>query len=245
MKKKIILFMALLCMPIYANASTCSTEEQLTLRNGASLITAAYEESEREVDPSTYIPPGNLTEEEKENYVEMETFFNINILNITTDYYVEITNNQNNEVILVRANDTEDGKYTFEHNNLNTVTTYTMSVYSSNDTGCPDERLSIVRVTTPMINPFASYDVCSIYPDESVCQKYVTTPGFDSTMFYNAINGLKAENVENPEDDDDGVIAETTDFIKDYYLYFIIGAVIIAAGVIVFVILKKKRGKKK
>ncbi len=241
MKKILLIFVMLLIPSAVSAVNTCSTEEQLELKNAANLIKVSYEENYDIVDLTQSDYYDELTEEEKQ--MEYKTYyFDISILNITEDLYVEIENNINSEVEIIRYSDTDNGKYIYKWRNLANVATFTFTVKSSSNTNCEGEGYSIKYLTTPMYNIYADSETCIENPDADVCQRYISIKGFDAAMF----NEYFEDKNDSEDDKDEENSSETgsfLDFIIDNKVYFIIGTLVVVIGVTTIVIVQKKRSK--
>lgn len=228
-------------------ASRCDTTTTANLNREVVNIKANYEEKEREVtltddmQSDECLTTGNCTP-------LIENYFQVNILNLTENFYIEVINDVSKEKMTYTSANAVDGVVSFEWNNLLDVTTFTIKVYSSEATGCAGEAFRTLYVTLPRLNEFYDYSVCSLLPDYYLCQKYVSFDEVDFEVFSKGIDKKLAEMADNSSDKDndgnkDKWFDNTTDFIKEHKVAFIAGGIILVAAisVVVVVIIRKRR----
>ena len=90
-----------------ANAASCSYEQRAELNSEISNITANYEVIEVPLEEGA-TPPDALLESEEEEYTWMIEALQINILNLTENVYVEVTNNYDNQTTIYNYSDTDN-----------------------------------------------------------------------------------------------------------------------------------------
>ena len=222
-------------------ASTCSYEDQVKLNNISANVKANYEEKQLELNKDDYILPEELTEEEKNNYKIYEDYLQVSLLNLSKDIYIELSDNQTNKVIKV---ENVEGIYNLDWYNIDLITTFTIKIYASDNTGCSGELYRTFYLTLPRINDFNSYDICKTNSDYYLCQKYVTFEKTDYTSFVNKINDYTdKENKEINEENDKNIFQKIGDFLKEHKTASIITGVslVVIIGGITFVIIKKRR----
>ena len=234
--KKIITFIILfLCLNINVQAaSLCSYTEQTELSGKASNVKATYELVEEEVE----FTDGTFAIQK----------FKVNILNVTKDLYVVVKNNVTEDEITYRYTDNVDGIIGFEWTLLDSVTTFTIQVYSSINTNCPDEKYKTIYLTTPRYNRFSEMEICNSLDDFYLCQKYVTFQDIDKTTFLDKIDSFQKGEISNdgenlPPSDNLSILDKIINFVTDY-IVFILGSIVIIL-VIIYVIHRIKTKKQR
>ena len=103
--RKVSLFMlSFVILMSVPKAATCSYEEQAKLNNEASNVKANYEIKERILNKDEYDIPDGI---ENEEFVAKTDYIQVNILNLTKNIYVEVTNNINELEIKAEAEDSK------------------------------------------------------------------------------------------------------------------------------------------
>jgi len=173
--KKIITFLFL--MFIYTiqveAASLCTYSESNELNSKAANVKVFYEIVKEEVESEMFY---------------LKKYFKITIANVTKDFYVEVENDNNNELYRYTHLNATDGIITFNWENLDDITNFTFKVYSSDNTSCPDERYKTLYLTTPRFNDFYNRMVCLENPDFYMCQEFVTFKEIEETDFITKFN---------------------------------------------------------
>ncbi len=240
--KKILALFLLLIVPISVNAqSACNYEEQANLTDGINLIKINYNEMEEVAADGNYLPPEGVANDPDlfEDYEYLITYFEIEITNMTEDYYIIVRNDVNDETFRINYSDTNNGAYSFEERDISKVHRYTFEIYSSDLTPCKDEVFGVEYETTPRYNYNSEYSVCETYPDEAICEKYTTLPEMSEEDFFERIEVLN----EETGNDDAEKEPEETSFVSEYLVYIILGIVIIAVGVAGTIVMLRRRRK--
>lgn len=219
--KKLLLIMILL-VPNLVLAATCPAADKADLLTQSNTLKVNYEEIIREE---------NIGGEDIKFYL-----LQINFLNLTSDMYVEVTNNVNSDKFFITSADLVDYVYNFEHQDLSEIYTYIFSVYGSSDTNCEDELLSVQRLTVPMYNKYSSLERCIGYSEESVCQTFTTTSGLTQAYVLEKLNNLTEEAATEIEKQEEKLNLENFNFN-----YLIIGGICVIAFAIIVVVVKKRR----
>lgn len=241
MKKSLtgfILVLTTLFIPsfVYA-ASACSYSEQVELNNIVANVKVNYEEAEREVDAYN----GDTGEPMKVS----ETYFDINITNITDDIYIKVKNDYTKGTSTYYVSDANNGTITFKQTNLNNIINYTIEIYS-NRSACKDELYRTIQLSTPVFNYRYSMMICENRQDFYYCQKYLTTEIPSDSEFYDK---LETYNETHPETEKEKQEETKNKSIKEFYqdnkiIINIIISVILVLGVMGIVILiKRKRSR--
>ena len=227
-------------------ASMCDVSEVADLNREVVNIKGNFEEKEGTLDPTEFPPPDSvLSDGTEDEYVGTYNYFQISIVNLSERFYVEVSNDYNREVKTFYYSDAKDGVVTFDWENINAVTKFTIKIYSSDKTGCGGELYRTTTVTTPRRNEYYDYGICSVAEGYYLCDKYVTYPEVEFSTFIDRVTRYvdSKENENNPNGDNDSWIEKTGNFIGEHKVIFIVCgvALIIAMGVVVAVIVKKHR----
>lgn len=222
-------------------ASKCDYNEQVELNNAAANIKASYEEAEGKVSEEDLLP-----NDSGEIEVITYEYFKISVYNLSEDFYLKITNDYNDEVKYLYYQDSESGVVTYDWNNLDKVTNFTITVYSSNNTGCPNEEYRVIYLTTPRYNEFSELSKCIGNEDFYLCQKYSLEEEVNLEEFDDKLEKFEnnKEIVEDEKHDDSNktLSEKIGDFIQENKVtIIIISTIIVLGGVVTTVIVIKKR----
>ena len=229
------LFLCMIFLPCVS--AECSNKERAELNSLAANVKANYEEAQRELNEEDYtIPDAIYDKETAKDYVAYEDYFKINILNVMDKIYVEVNNNYDSNRYTFNSQNVKEGVATFDWDNLDKVTTFTIKVYADNTTSCEGDALRTMYVTTPRYNQYHMYDVCEKAKELDVCQKYVTSKNIDYAVFMRKVD-------EYLNDGMNGSGEKDKSFFKQNKRAIIIGgvALLIIVGVGVAVIVQRKR----
>ncbi|MEG1648075.1 MAG: hypothetical protein RR325_04860 [Bacilli bacterium] len=228
--------------------SKCEYKEQAELNSMVANIKTSYEEKEGILDRNEYpIPDSILGTPEEETYVGKYNYFGVNIINLTNKFYIVVSNNVNQEIKTFNYSDAKEGIISFDWSELSIVTTFTLKVYSSNETNCDGELYRTIYLTTPRINEYYGYDLCEGANDYYLCQKYVTFNTVSFEAFEKQINDYKNEektnNDKNDKENKDKWYVSVSNFVKEHKVIFIVSGVslVVISGVVIAVIVKKRR----
>ena len=241
----VVLFLFLTKINVKA-VSLCTYEDQAKLNNISANVKVSYEEATGTLDPNKYITPEIYIGTDKENAPITYNYFKINIINITKDLYVKISNNLNSNVNTINYSDTTDGLYSYDWKDLSKVAELTIDVYSSKETNCPNELYYKSYFTVPRVNEHSFDDVCSENADYYLCQKYVTYDPIDYDSFYEKMDTYVEEklNIENSSSNETNktFFQKIIAFIsKQKYIFIGVLAVIILFTIIMIIKSKKNR----
>lgn len=229
--KKILLFLILMLTfnTIVSAASMCSSEEKLELNQKAANIKVKYEVAEETIPTVDY--PMTIQ------------FINIKLTNMSEEFYVNIkSDNETFNQSYYYSNST-DGILNIRWDNLDEVTTFTITVYTTDKTGCPNEKFKTIYLTTPRYNELSENYQCVEYEDFYLCAEFVTFKEVSQETFDKEIEQYikklnKTPIVEN--DGDEKTDNKLSEIIADYKWYFI-GAFAIILGISIVVIIAKKK----
>lgn len=226
----------------------CTAEESNKLSRLAVNVKANYEEAKKEATPDdNYNPPDGLDIEDLEDMIGYHNIFKIYIQNITEELYVKVFNKQTNETNTYYYSDAVNGVITIEQEDLTRVTNYTITVYSSDKTNCPDSKLHTTYLTTPMFNTYSEFAQCEGVEEFYLCHEYLTVETVSFDKFLQLVSDYRKGKIDEdggdvkPEEPDKGF----TDFIKDNKGIIITASIIIVAvgGLVTVIIVKKQRSK--
>lgn len=228
--------------------AVCDAEESNTLNSLATNLGISYEVVEVEVPmDENFNPPDGLSDEDMENYVAYQDYFRFYISNVTEELYIVVTNKTTNESHTYTYEDASNGIITFDEVVGITITNYTIEVYSSSVTNCPNTLLYTWYETTPMYNLYSEQAVCSGIEEFYLCHEYLSVDtSFEN--FYQLVNEYRAGHIDDngdeivtPEESDGGFFG----FISDHLAIVIVVAVVIVAagGLITFVVIRKQRSR--
>lgn len=242
LKKALLITFAFLVLVPTSKAATCGYEEKAKLNNEVANVKANYEIKERVLDRGEYSPPDGL---ENEEYVAKTDYIEVHILNITKNMYVVVTNDLNNETVTYGFDDTNNGNISFTRTELDSLITYTIKVYASNETGCEGSALKTLYVSLPRYNDYSTYDICKELPDYYLCQRYVTYESVGYDIFFTRIREQLDKKEEDKKDnkEDSKWYEVVGNFISKHKVPFIIGGItlVVVAGGATIVIIKKRR----
>ena len=242
LKKALLITFTFLVLVPTSKAATCGYEEKAKLNNEVANVKANYEIKERVLDRGEYSPPDGL---ESEEYVAKTDYIEVHILNITKNMYIVVTNDLNGESVTYGYDDANNGNISFTRTELDSLITYTIKVYASNQTGCEGSTLKTLYVSLPRYNDYSTYDICKELSDYYLCQRYVTyeSVGYD-TFFTRIREQLDKKEEDKKDNKEDSKWYEVVgDFISKHKVPFIIGGItlVVVAGGATIVIIKKRR----
>lgn len=236
-KKILYLIAPLLFMPnVFAE---CDYSTQVQLSTDAANIKTKYEVATGELDKSLYLGCEGGGDDCDVSY----NYYLISILNLTDNYYVKVTNDQDKTTkTFTKADANEDGIVEFKWDNVSNVTTFTFNIYSSSKTKCPNKKQTTKYLTTPRKNFYSSFDICSDMQDNYLCEEYVTYDNVDFDSFLQMLDEAK-EKKANENEKNKSLWQKIVDFIVTYKWWFISGVVlvIVATLAVVTIIRKKNR----
>lgn len=241
------IFVFLIGIPMAS--ATCTAEESNKLNSLAVNVKANYEITnvQKTEFSSEFNPPDGMDIDELENYIWYEKVIKIHVMNLTEELYIKITNNESKEVQTFHYEDAVDGIISLEQKNFEKIINYTITIYSSDKTNCPDSKLYTTYLTTPMYNTYSEYAICEGIEDFYLCHEYLSTSvSFDN--FFELANKYKegkidsnGEEIKEEKEDKKSFI----EFIKNNkgIVITISIVIVITGGIITVIIVKKQRSK--
>ena len=213
-------------------ASLCSYKEQSELNSKAANVKVSYE----------------AVEEIKEVFggILIDNYFNIEILNVTEEFYIIVKNDVTKEEKRIESSDANNGVISFKWTNLEQVTNFTFQIFTTSKTNCANEKIKTIYLATPRYNEFYQYAICGELTDFYLCEKYVTFNKIEEDDFFTKIESYKNKEVDNNgEDIKDKEEPTLTDkifgFVDENKFYIIGGIIIITVGGIVIYRIRTKK----
>ena len=245
-KKSAIIAFSSLFLLTNVNAATCGYEEKAKLNSEITNVKTNYEIKERVLDKSEYSVPDSLVGTEYEDtYVATTEYIQVNILNLTENMYVEVTNDYNDERVVYQYSDTTKGNISFNWERIIKLVTYTIKVYASDETGCSGTLLKTITQKLPRFNEYSDYSVCNNLPDYYLCQRFVTYEPVDFGTFSKRMTTEVEKKLQKDEEEKENEkwYNKVIKFVSDNKVWFITGGIIliIGAGTTTFIIIKKRR----
>lgn len=240
--------------------SKCSQEELNELLSLASKVSGTYHATSKEV-------PVEKTDENTE-YVEDTggvidyKFIEIIIKGLEEGIYIQITNNYNDDVKVIKTSDLDSNReYKYEAPNMDQKVTYTVDIYSDKYS-CVGELLRKVSFDTKIYNTKSDMLACVMYPKYEGCAKLVDkaisfdefnkgideyqkkNKDYQAEANANILNAFSKSNLVTADDiknntigKKDSVFEKTVNKIKDNLDLIIIASVIIGIGVLVVILI--------
>lgn len=233
MKKFLIFIFSLFFFVESVSAvSLCSYEEQTKINQKAANVKVTYEVIEK-----------------VEHFDDMDVtskLFEISILNVSKEMYVTMKNNATKAEKKFTYDDAVDGIIKFEWDEIDSVTNFTIQIFTTNKTSCPDERIKTIYLTTPRYNEFSKKYICSELSDFYLCQEFVTTKEFDENYFLKQLDAFRNETIDEKGNELDAekdltVTDKIFDFINNNKWYILGGLSILAT---ILIVISVKRNKK-
>lgn len=209
---------------VYA-ASICDYKEQTAINQKASNVKVSYE-----------VVTETVKFEDMDSTMEV---FDISIFNITEEFYVIVKNSITSEEKHFTSADAVDGVIHFRWTYAEKVTNFTIQVFTTDKTSCPDEKYKTLYLTTPRYNEFYKREICSEYEDFYLCQEFVTFSEVSSEKFLERLesyrNGEIDSSGETPNDSSNEKITDKIFDFLDEYKWYIAGSIILIIGVSIMV----------
>lgn len=245
MKKtlKFLLFSMTLAFGVKDVNAACSYSEKASLNQEVANIRVRHEIKVGEEE----LPGPKCTESEEleDCYLPLEyEYFDINILNMSEKFYVKVTEDTTHTSRNYHYSDAdENGIIHIKWDGIDEITKFTINVYSSDETNCPNERLRVIYETTPRKNFFSDYDICKEVPDFYLCKSFVTYA--EDAPFTEFVAKVEEE-IEKREDK--STVSEKSfwnkilDFIKKNKVVIIActAVIVVVAGGTVYIIKKRR-----
>ncbi len=218
-------------------ASSCSYSEQAELNNIAANVKVAYDVVE--VYKGKLINPE--TDEEFDSY---NKGLKINILNVSDEITIKVTNNKTKEVKNFTSKDAQNGIISFDHNDVTSVTNYNIEVIA-NKYSCAGDLIRKIDFIAPMYNSYSELAICNEHPEFYYCQEFIADENVDYNTFINKVEDLREEDEKKQKEEQEekkGFLEKIKELYKRNKLVInITGSVIVVGGLTTAIILIKKR----
>ena len=165
----LITISVLLAFKLDVNALSCTNEEMTNLNRDALTIKTTVEHIKNVTDKITVVNDVG-TEQTQEIYDE---YFTLKIINITDNFYVVVHNETNNQDYTFTSADAKDGIITYDWKDLSQIAKITVDVYTSNKTGCANEKLVTFNNIIPKYNEYFDTSYCEMNKDSKYCQEFI------------------------------------------------------------------------
>jgi len=244
--KIILIFILFICSSTNVYAE-CDFTETNRLNSLAVNVKASYEHFE--VEYKSYTPLDGATQEEIENYVVKVLNFKIHIANITKELYVTVTDSVTKNTKTYNYSDTKNGEITFIQDDLTQVYNYTINIYSSNETNCPDTKLYTMYLQTPYFNRLSEYELCEGIEEFYLCHEFLNVKSVSLDEFESLSRSYRNNKIDKNGEKTEQEKTENnsiSNFLKNHKILVVILSVVIIIVIILLIILiaKKNRGKK-
>lgn len=237
---KKILFVAFVMfgfmMGVKAENETCTVEDKVRLRNLASMVSVNYELVDVYEEANSDITGFNV-----EELVPVKNL-DVVVRNLNDDLYVIIDSPfLAKKIVADKTNKNDEGEIVIRKSKLSDVEKMTFTVYSYSK--CTNDKLRVVNLTLPKVNPDSTIAMCQDIPEFYLCQPLITydikNVDYDKAIAEYKEKLANQENkpaLENKGSNNNGVAG----FVSKYK-YLIVGFVV-AVGIALTVIVLKRRG---
>lgn len=234
---KYILITMMLFIPT-VNAEECTYKDRANINAIAKEVKAQYQIKTGILDPNTYLED---VSDIKYDYLETSVY------NLSEELYLIIKNDINDSQITVNYFDTTDGTYSFRWDNEDEIVTYSIEIYSSNLTNCPDEKLKVLSLKIPKRNPYANMALCSGAENLNLCAEYISfnEPTVDALI--SQIEAYKKGEIDEDANQTQEEQKTFIDILKDNKVIVISASifVVLLMVMVILVILKKNKKRRK
>lgn len=247
--KYLLLIVLLFSVFINPVSALCNYEEQAALNKEVANVKASYEISKEEISKDRCMPLEDAVD--KENYKCYSEFMKINILNISENMKLEISDDIYKTKRVFTFDDTDNGTlsiYLLDENGNrveynNSIINYTIKILASNETGCEGSTLRTIYLTLPRYNLYSKVDLCSELADYSLCQQYVTYSEISYEQFSESIAKELAKREEKSEEESKWY-QKVWEYVVEHKTAFIIGGVLVVVatgGTITYIVIRRRR----
>lgn len=203
-------------------ASLCDYDEQIELNSKAANVKVSYDI----VDKTIHF----------EDMDSIQRVFNIQILNVTEEFYIVVKNDITKVDKTYYSTDAQNGMITFEWDYAEAVTNFTIQVYTTANTNCANEKYKTIYLTTPRYNEYYNTLYCDFLTDFYLCQEFVTFDKISREEFVNKIDSYENKIIDNngeeiPNDETPTIMDKIVDFIDNNKWYILGGVSLILIGV--------------
>ena len=244
LKKIMFAFLiSVMCLNNVSAVNRCSTNAKSELNKYVSQIKASYATKEEKVLSDNIDNPI----EDGKQYEILVEYLEITLTNLTDQFYIEVSNDFNEEVKTYRYSDSDNGIITIRWDMLSEVAKFTFKIYANENTKCSGVLQKTLTLQLPRLNDNYSNPICEGISEFNLCQKYVTFAPMEYEDFVSRVNDDKEKNkIEDKTNtnQDKNAWENIKDFVSKNKYYFIgggIAIVAIATGVTITIVVKKRR----
>lgn len=240
--KYMIISLLMFCFISNVKAEECTYEKQVELNNIASTVKATYEEVEIDTG-ETYFDDMNF--DENGNPVTLKYYvkgFNVKLLNLTEELYVEVTNSLGEEKI-INFSDTDNGIISLGIKEADQIITYSIKVISAKGE-CAGTDLRTINLLVPKFNSYSETMFCKENPEFDYCQEYLSS---DDQIDYITFDEeakkytVKKEQQQVETKKEQTIIDKIKEVLKDKGIIIISVIGIVGGGTIAIIVIKRRR----
>ena len=222
---------------IHSVNAECSYQERKDLLNEAKSVDISFN-VDNKIEKITFIDPDTGESEiiDKNNY----SFF-MNITPFSSDIFLKITNDYNDEVIMVNSSDFSNNVYSYPISNTTDIIKYTFTFYSNKD-NCYASKITTRQLKKPKENPIYFYSICSDsrLMDNKYCKQFIDT---DFNIEESEIIKILSTSInQNGRVDNENIINKVFKILKKYW-YIVTIILVSLITLIVILIIRKKRSE--
>lgn len=226
MKKNIWLKIVLLFLCFFVttrvNAETCSNKELNSLKEKAINIKVTYD-----LYDSTY----------NENHMY---YFNVLLANFDKDFYIVDSDGQEFRYM---ENLEDNGVRVLR--SVKEGTKYDFTLYTSNETKCPDNKIITKSITLPYYNDYSQREECKGIEEFALCQKYYGGVIDSEDYFKTQVEKYRKSLVDNSnKKNDKSIVSIILAFITNNLL-IVIPSIIVIIVIVILVVIKTIKKKKR
>lgn len=226
MKKNIWLKIVLLFLCFFVttrvNAETCSNKELNSLKEKTINIKVTYD-----LYDSTY----------NENHLY---YFNVLITNFDKDFYIVDSDGQEFKYM---ENLEDNGVRVLR--SVKEGTKYDFTLYTSNETKCPDNKIITKSITLPYYNDYSQREECKGIEEFALCQKYYGGVIDSEDYFKTQVEKYRKSLVDNSnKKNDKSIVSIILAFITNNLL-IVIPSIIVIIVIVILVVIKTIKKKKR
>ncbi len=181
----------------------CSTDLIKKLSDEANKIKMTYKE--KSATSELY----ETGDDSGENFYNYDYFWNVTFTNVTDNFYLKITNDNDDTIKTITKDTLVDGKWQFDTMPSDDIITYTISVIS-NPEGCKEQVFRKFELKALIFNVWSTSAKCSIYKDFKYCQRWTDEDTLPFDKFESELAKYLKEHPEIEKKNPFGVYLSTT-----------------------------------
>lgn len=214
----------------------CSYKERKELLNSAKSVDISISPEKKEEEFEVINPNSN----EESTIKETVNYFKLNVVGDLSNVFVKITNNYNDDNLLINVDDMNDGVYTYDIDDRSHIITYYIDFYSTNN-NCYAEKITTKTIKKARENPLHYYNICSNKEVENnkYCKEFITTEfNTSEEKIIRSLESIINNNTKEEQKDKKSLI----DTIKRFW-YIPAIAFVLLFTILIVIKLKKKSGE--